>query len=86
VRLEKELEGRGLSVSPETLEATIIETFQKDYPGWTDENLLCRPAKASQFAAKIRLLVDEPGFPTNVVLQTLINLRKRSKVEREPSR
>jgi hypothetical protein len=77
-RKNKTLSDLGFDIDPETFEHALTDTFDsmhRDNMSSLDE-LLVRPTRALIFCEAIRERLNEYDLPEDVILRTLLNLRK----------
>ena len=58
----------------------VVDTFHGMFRAWTDEQLLCTPREALHYCNRVRMDSRLPDLPDSVILRTLTNLRKRSRI------
>lgn len=76
MRLKAELQKCNCPADPDTFRDVVESTFNRMYPDWTDDQLLCQPVKALEFDNEVRAAVKCAAVPDEVINRTLINLRK----------
>ena len=87
--LESELREFGHAGDPEVFRKILVETLAREYPGWSDDNLLDSPVDASDYCVTVQDAIGNWRIPDDLILRTLINTRKgggvpRGRVDRAP--
>jgi hypothetical protein len=80
--IEAELDRLGLAIPRQEWERLVIRRFITSYPGWSDEDLFCRPHFALQFAALMAQDVHCMRLGEYIPLRSLSNIRKNRRVKR----
>ena len=76
-KLDKELTAAGWKRNPEDFREIVVNAFKRHFPGWTDEQVLCRPRDSMHLCNLVRQLSLLNDLPDDVILRTLTNVRKR---------
>ena len=76
--LQKELYAHGCNRARDTFENVAQAAHRGLYPDWTDEEVLCHPLDAMILCRYVRVAVQAPGLPDQVILHAPLNKRKRS--------
>lgn len=77
LNLRKELQAVGSEMAPDQFQELVHAELVSHYPGWTDEELLCRPDEAKRFCNLVRVHCQAPVCDY-VICRTLTNRRKRA--------
>ena len=76
MRLDKELDQLGCDISADCFREILAGLFNGYYASWTDERLLYHPAEAIRYCEMVRSATRCNGLPDEMILRSLINLRK----------
>lgn len=76
IQLDKELLAYRCELSPEAFRQVIVGLQKGLYPSWTDEELTYHPLDAINFCCAVRYAVRCPELPFDLILRTLVNVRK----------
>lgn len=80
------LQDAGCRMDPDEFCRRISRLFTDMFPGKTIEHVLCEPGDAVSLCWIARRKLGAPAIPDRVILWTLLNLRKRSKMPRTSDR
>lgn len=81
MRLHEELTACGCKMDEEAFRQIVAFGFDELFPGWTDEQLLKIPDEAKRFCSIVRQRCKAPKMADSVILGTVMNLRKRSRLK-----
>lgn len=76
-RLHEELLGYGWTKGADAFRDIVWRVFKRHYSDLTDEQLLQEPAEAAKFCDRVRTRAKGPEIPDQLILRTLLNIRKR---------
>lgn len=77
MKIERELEKCGASVSVERFEEILIELLESMYPGHSIDALLSDPWLALRFCEYVRMECRATTLPSETICRRLANMRKR---------
>lgn len=78
MRLEDELKAHGCDLSPDAFQERLADLFAETNPGSTVEDMLCNWQRARDFCVLVRRMVNIRNTGDELVLHTLLNMRKKS--------
>lgn len=83
--LHKELKQFGCDLTPDQFRDIVLGLRQAMHGTWTDEELLYHPYDALRFCAAVRAR-SRDSLPDELVLRTLVNIRKNQRRPRGKKR
>lgn len=75
-KLETELEECDCRLSPAEFRELLEERKATTSPTWTIDDLVCHPPEAMAFCEQIRAETSCPKLPDDLILRTLMNVRR----------
>jgi transcriptional regulator with XRE-family HTH domain len=75
-KLEMELEECGCSLTPAAFRELLEDRKATTSPSWTIDDLVCHPKEAMEFCDLIRSETNCPELTDDLVLRTLMNIRR----------
>lgn len=77
MNLQHELIQAGVIEDPESFRSLVLRLFLSWHSEWTVEDLLIRPSESAKFVGAIRKQLGGKKVASEVILGTLLNLRKK---------
>ncbi len=74
--LKDELQAYGCNIDRDSFREMLADTFARMFPGQTDEDMLCDEFAPRRFVRAIRSQTKAPDLPYNLILRSLLNVRK----------
>ncbi len=75
-KLEDELDEFGCEMDAGRFRELLEERKATTYPTWSIDELVCHPDEAKEFCVVIRTEANCAGLPDDLILRTLMNIRR----------